>query len=1523
MAKHYYPLLLCTAFVLILICFPSSINGQQKEYQSRDILPSSTACIHPPKITCPELFESCPGVSADPDVTGHAIAIAAQPECGIPVLNFTDNVLQQSSCNGGIYLQRIWTALDPSDPELKSVCIQYINSLDNRAPEFINCPRDTQILTNANCVGVYRWNMPGVVDECANYCIKTSHPNGVELSIGRHNIVITATDECGNESSCSFFVDVVENCCQNSPTLHCPSDYNSCPGGNIDPGTTGMATADKGAGNCGIPIISFSDRVIKNELCSKIIERTWIAADSMDPQIFTSCTQLITLEDNERPEFISCPPNITVQSDDDCKATVSWTEARAQDNCGIQSIVSSLPSGYRFALGVSAVNVIATDFCGNTKKCEFLVKVEQNCCKDKPILNCPPEFSACPKSSLEPAITGHATAFAGNPNCSQPIISYRDEILFQSDCRSLIYRIWTATDPEKNELKDSCIQRIILKDEEAPEFRFCPANITVESDDHCFAQVSWPDPVAVDGCGSVSLFSSFNSGDQFQIGTTAVDVEAEDECGNISTCTFYVKVEENCCKREPILSCPADYTACPGTSILPGFIGEAIATPGSIKCKQPIISYTDEIILNSACSTVINRIWTAVDSIFPELKSSCTQQIILEDKQAPQFTFCPPDVTMLSDDKCVNEFYWSDPQAEDLCGAVTITSSVAKGFKFQLGTTAVLLTATDDCGNSSTCEFLVTVLENCCNEPAVLNCPVDYIGCSGSSLDTAITGTAWADPFQAVCQQAEISYVDDVIIDDRCRYLVQRTWKAINPKNGLESTCTQDLRLEDHETPKFSFCPPDISIDPGYNCETTVSWATPVATDLCGLQSLESSHQPGAIFSKGTTSVIYLATDSCGLTNVCMFTVTVSDQCCDRNPVLNCPPDFESCPGSSLSPFNTGEATATPRKSSCRNPRVWFTDRVISQGPCAGAVKLERTWIAEDPELDYLHSECIQIIVLTDREAPVINNMPDDIILNAQGHCEVELSWTPPTAADNCGLASLDQSAWPGIEFGKGKSYVYFTATDRCGNQSRDSFSVEVVGTEISLSCPRDTAVVRTNPFINGAMVDWAQPEVQYCTPCIDQIPGFVYMGELNGHRYFCSTGGASWEEARIKSISLGGHLAIINDAEENSFVASKLNGQTAWLGGSDQRVESVFEWLDKSPMLFTQWMPGQPNNALNNENFIEMFPDGTWNDQNGSAIREYVVELKCFDLIQIKGTRKGEMTPCGENIMTYVATKENKSDTCSFVINVDCDRESVYCKTKAMNSTYMFIDRVEFAGVDKVSGDNGGYAYFNSPCGIVENNQEYSICFSPGFLSSAYMVYWKAWIDFNADGFFDPLTEEVVRGYGNTKMCANITMPASMPDKLTRMRVIMNFSGYPASPCTAPLFGEVEDYCLVMNGGGGFGTTGKEQQLKIKTVELKAQTDEENNGQLHTGGIDGSEVFEIGVFPIPSSSVVYFESSGEYFFEMEVYNQQGKQVFKTEPNKSKRLYEIKVETWAPGIYNSLCRNSKGETRIKRFIVKP
>ncbi|MBK6858765.1 MAG: HYR domain-containing protein [Saprospiraceae bacterium] len=157
-------------------------------------------------------------------------------------------------------------------------------------------------------------------------------------------------------------------------------------------------------------------------------------------------------------------------------------------------------------------------------------------------------------------------------------------------------------------LSTTCIQTIRLEDKTSPVLTNCPADITIKSDADCTASVAWNHPIATDACGNITLTESIASGSKFQVGTTSVSITATDKCGNTSRCTFNITVEENCCKTIPIIHCPVDYTSCPGAVIEPGISGQATASPGDTNCRQPIITYTDVIISQSACFTSINRI---------------------------------------------------------------------------------------------------------------------------------------------------------------------------------------------------------------------------------------------------------------------------------------------------------------------------------------------------------------------------------------------------------------------------------------------------------------------------------------------------------------------------------------------------------------------------------------------------------------------------------------------------------------------------------------------------------------------------------------------------------------------------------------------------------------------------------------------------------------------------------------------------------------------------------------------------
>lgn len=85
----------------------------------------------------------------------------------------------------------------------------------------------------------------------------------------------------------------------------------------------------------------------------------------------------------------------------------------------------------------------------------------------------------------------------------------------------------------------------------------------------------------------------------------------------------------------------------------------------------------------------------------------------------------------------------------------------------------------------------------------------------------------------------------------------------------------------------------------------------------------------------------------------------------------------------------------------------------------------------------------------------------------------------------------------------------------------------------------------------------------------------------------------------------MGGDLAIIRSADENSFISDLLKKQRgltewgAWLGFY-RKADNKFYWIDDTPLegQYTAWNFGEPNNYLGGpEDCGNMVGTGTWND--------------------------------------------------------------------------------------------------------------------------------------------------------------------------------------------------------------------------------------------------------------------------------------------------------------------------------------
>ena len=107
-----------------------------------------------------------------------------------------------------------------------------------------------------------------------------------------------------------------------------------------------------------------------------------------------------------------------------------------------------------------------------------------------------------------------------------------------------------------------------------------------------------------------------------------------------------------------------------------------------------------------------------------------------------------------------------------------------------------------------------------------------------------------------------------------------------------------------------------------------------------------------------------------------------------------------------------------------------------------------------------------------------------------------------------------------------------------------------------------------------------------------------------DGHGYmFCYGFGRTWISASNVMSSYGYLLATVNDADENSWLASTASGYSSssgfWIGFNDRSSEGSFVWDSGESPGYTSWDSGQPDDYLYLEDCAHMGAGGTglWND--------------------------------------------------------------------------------------------------------------------------------------------------------------------------------------------------------------------------------------------------------------------------------------------------------------------------------------
>jgi gliding motility-associated-like protein len=370
-------------------------------------------------------------------------------------------------------------------------------------------------------------------------------------------------------------------------------------------------------------------------------------------------------------------------------------------------------------------------------------------------------------------------------------------------------------------------------------------------------------------------------------GNQTVNVDAA-QCNFTQTGTAWNATATDNCTVSTIVATLSGATTASGLTTLAG-------VDFNLGTTTVLWTVTDGVGNISTCTFNV----TVVDNILPAITScgATGNQTVNVDAAQCNYTQTGTAWNATATDNCtVNTIVATLSGATTASGLTTLA-----GVDFNLGTTTVLWTITDGSGNTSTCTFNVTVVDNI--NPTILSCGATGAQVVSSDLGVCTftqTSNSWDAIASDNCTVGSISYTLSGATTGSGTSLAGVTfnsgittvlWTVVDGSLNT-STCSFTVEVEDNQAPIISGCPSNITVgtDNG-DCGAIVTWSVPTFTDNCGAV-ISSNYDSGDFFATGTTTVIYTVTDGAGNISICSFTVTVND---DELPTLTCPTPIESC----------------------------------------------------------------------------------------------------------------------------------------------------------------------------------------------------------------------------------------------------------------------------------------------------------------------------------------------------------------------------------------------------------------------------------------------------------------------------------------------------------------------------------------------------------------------------------------------------------------------------------------------------
>ena len=897
-------------------------------------------------------------------------------------------------------------------------------------------------------------------------------------NLGGNPVLLTASDSCLNTASATVQVTVLDTISPvfvdefGSPAL-AEDKTVECDGTDHTTDLNSWIANHGGAeaeDNCSSFVWSTSDTTFVPSCGnSGSYTMTFTATDPSGNSSSTTASYIIS--DTEPPVIASSATNVTVECDGNgnTEALASWVEANGgagavSDACGDVTWSNNFSGFGASCTGSSAVEVTfyATDDCGNVASTSSIFTIEDTTAPSLTAAAADTTVECDGSGNLSDLQTWLANYGGATVDelCGQ-ITWTIDTLSLAPGCASSGSQTinFTASDDCGNSVASSATFNII--DNTQPNALANDFTVYLDANGVASIEVADIDNGSNDDCGDVTMALDVNSFDCDDVGPNPVTLSVWDACMNVDSATVTVNVTAIDSLAPTVENMPADTTVTADDSKCSAIVNFVMPTAAD-NCDGGSLTAShnpgDEFPVGTTTVT-----FTVVDA--SQNTDSTTFDITVTDDELPAFAQVPSNISVNSDTGvCTAAPPWTAPVITDNCGIDTIISTHESGDVFSLGTTTVTYTATDIHGNVDSVSFTVEVTD--AEKPAIAGLPADIA--QGNDVGECTAAVTWTLP-----TASDNCELDTLISSHQSGDVFPLgatvvTYTATDAA-GNDSIATFTVTISDTEKPGIENLPSNITQTndedvcgavitwEGYD-STTDSYINVEESDNCPGANISSTHNSGDTFPVGVTTVTYTAIDAAGNDSIASFTVTITD---DQKPAIDgLPADFSQTADAD----SCGAMVSwTPPTSSdnCTGDTLATSHEVGSYFP-VGTTTVTYT------ATDSVGNDSIAsfVITVTDDQAPAILGLPGDLSAsNDLDSCGAVMTWSAPSAADNCTVDTLYSSHASGDYFPVGVTTVTYTAVDIYSNSTDSTFTVTVTDDQD----PAITAASDTTVECNGS----------------------------------------------------------------------------------------------------------------------------------------------------------------------------------------------------------------------------------------------------------------------------------------------------------------------------------------------------------------------------------------------------------------------------------------------------------------------